>query len=138
MPKTEIPTTHEDILNKRCFANVATIRPDGRLSCNPVSIIWDGDHVHFSSREETKKVRNLRADSRIALCIVDPDDPSRYIEIRGTAVVEPDDDRSFVNQIAMKYMDVEEYPYDPPNANRVQVSVHAEQVSVPAVPGGSQ
>ncbi len=137
MTATEIPATHADILDKRCFASVATLRPDGRLSCNPVSIAWDGEKIRFSTRERTKKVRNLQADPRIALSILDPDDPTRYIEIRGTAEVTEDEDRRFVNEIARKYMDVDEYPYDPPNAKRMVVTVDIEQVSTPAIPSGS-
>jgi len=134
MTNAEIPESHADILDKRCFASVATMRPDGTLSCNPVSIDWDGAKVRFSSREETKKVRNLRVDPRIALSILDPDDPTRYLEIRGTAHIEADEDRAFVNQIARKYMDVDVYPYDAPAAKRVIVTVHAEHVSTPSIP----
>ena len=134
MARDEIPATHVDILEKRCFASVATLRPDGQLSCNPVSIAWDGEKVRFSSQEGTKKVRNLRADARIALSVLDPDDPTRYVEIRGIAEIEPDEDRTFVNQIAKKYMDTDVYPYDPPETRRVVVTVHAERVSTPAIP----
>lgn len=137
MASNEIPATHADILDKRCFASVATLRPDGQLSCNPVSIVFDGRHVRFSSLERTKKIRNLRADPRIALSILDPDDPTRYLEIRGRAEIAADEDRSFVNEMAKKYMDVDEYPYDPPDARRMVVTVHAEQVSTPAIQGSS-
>jgi PPOX class probable F420-dependent enzyme len=137
MASSEIPVTHADILDKRCFASVATVRPDGHLSCNPVSIVWDGEKIRFSSLDRTKKIRNLRADPRIALSILDPDDPTRYVEIRGTADVESDEGRVFVNRMAQKYMDVDEYPYDPPNAKRMVVTVHAEQVSTPAIQGES-
>ena len=129
MAKTEIPPDLEDILHKRCYASVATLRPDGMLSCNPISIIWDGEMIRFSSLEKQKKIRNLRADPRIALSIIDPDNPVRYLEIRGTAEIQPDDDRSFVNQIAKKYVGVDEYPFDEPGAKRVVVTVHAERVS---------
>ncbi len=137
MAHSEIPKTHADILNKRCFASVATLRPDGKLSCNPVSIVWDGEKVRFSSLEGTKKIRNLREDPRIALSILDPDDPTRYVEIRGRAEIEPDTDRAFVNAMAKKYMDVDEYPYDPPGAKRMVVTVRTEHVSTPPIQGGS-
>ncbi len=134
MAATEIPPGLADILDKRCFANVATLRPDGMLSCNPVSIVWDGERIRFSSLERQKKIRNLRADPRIALSILDPDNPVRYLEIRGTAEVEPDDDRSFVNEMAKKYLEVDEYPYDEPGAKRVIVTIHAQKVSTIANP----
>jgi hypothetical protein len=46
-------------------------------------------------------------------------------------VLEDDADRAFVNRIAMKYMGLEEFPYDPPGAERMIVTVVAEQVSTP-------
>jgi PPOX class probable F420-dependent enzyme len=137
MARTEIPASHADILDKRCFASVATLRPDGKLSCNPVSIVWDGEKIRFSSLEHVKKVRNLREDPRIALSILDPEDPTRYLEVRGRAEIVPDTDRAFVNAMAKKYMDVDEYPYDPPDAKRMVVTVHVEHVSTPPIQGGS-
>ena len=137
MARTEIPETHVDILDKRCFASVATLRPDGRLSCNPVSIVWDGEKIRFSSLERVKKIRNLLEDPRIALSILDPDDPTRYLEVRGRAEIASDTDRAFVNSMAKKYMDVDEYPYDPPKAKRMVVTVHIEHVSTPPIQGSS-
>ena len=102
-----------------------------------MSIVWDGEKIRFSSLERTKKIRNLRADPRIALSILDPDDPTHYLEVRGRAEVEPDEDRAFVNAMARKYMDVDEYPYDPPDAKRMVVTVHLRQVSAPAIQGSS-
>ena len=76
-------------------------------------------------------MRNLLSDSRIAMCIVHPENPLHYLEVRGTAQLEDDTDRSFVNQIARKYMGVDEYPFDPPGAQRVTVTVNVEQISTP-------
>jgi PPOX class probable F420-dependent enzyme len=135
MADAKIPETHVDILDKRCFGNVATLRPDGELSCNPVSIVWQDGRVRFSSLVQTKKVRNLRADPRIAISILDPDDPTRYLEIRGRAEIEPDPDRKFINLMARKYMDMDEYPYDPPNAERVVITIRPVRVSTPPIQG---
>ena len=68
-------------------------------------------------------------DPRIALSILDPDNAGRYLEIRGTAEVAPDDDRSFATEMGRKYLGVDEYPYDEPGAKRVIVTVHAQKVS---------
>lgn len=88
MASDEIPTPHVDILEERCSASVATLRTDGQRSGNPFSIARDGEKACFSSREGTKKGRNLRADARIALSLLDRDDPTRYVEIRGIAEIE--------------------------------------------------
>jgi hypothetical protein len=124
-----LPEKCFDILERKCFAHVASLRRDGELSNNPVALIWDGKHVRFSTRKKLVKYRNLRADPRIALSIPDPSNIWRYIEIRGRAVLEDDVDRSFIDSIARKYMGADRYPYDLPGDERVTVTVHPEQVS---------
>ena len=126
----EIPASHSDILDAKCFAHVATLRPDGQLSNHPVCLIWDGKHVRFSTTKGRRKYRNLRADPRIAVSVTDLENPWRYLEIRGRAELEDDVDRAFINRIARKYMGQDEYPFDRPGDERVTVTVHAEQVSV--------
>jgi PPOX class probable F420-dependent enzyme len=126
-----IPQSHVDILQSCCYPVVSTLRPDGMLSSNPVSMVWDDDNIRFSTLKDRMKYRNLLADPRISLCIAHPDNPLHYIEVRGYAELEDDTTRSFVNQIAKKYMGVDEYPFDPPGAPRVTVTVRVEQISTP-------
>jgi PPOX class probable F420-dependent enzyme len=116
------------------IAFMTTIRPDGHLSTNPVSVLWDGTRLRVSTVRSRKKVRNLAADDRVTLCIVQPGNLNRYVEIRGRALVEPDHDRAFINEIARVYMGVDEYPFDTAGDERVVVTVVPEQVSAPLVP----
>lgn len=69
--------------------------------------------------------------------MTDPADPSRYVEVRGTAVIEPDDDRSFIDSLARHHMGMDEYPYDAPDACRVVITLVPEKVSAPPVAGSS-
>ena len=134
-PKTKpIPETHHDILVDRPTGHLATLRPDGRLSVNPVSLMWDGEHVRVSTLKSRKKYRNLRHDSRVAISIPHRNNPNRYVEIRGIAELTDDTDRSFVNSMAQHYMGVDEYPFDKPGDERVTITIHAEQVSFPELP----
>ena len=126
-----IPESHYDILESGCSPIACTIRADGMLSANPVSIIWDGEFVRFSTLKDRMKYRNLLADSRLTLCAVHPENVLHYIEIRGRAEMEEDHDRSFVNAIAKKYMAMDEFPFDPPGAQRITVTLHPEQISIP-------
>lgn len=77
------------------------------------------------------KYRNLLSDPRITLCISHPDNELHYIEVRGRAELSEDSDRKFVDAIAKKYMGVDAFPYDPPGAERVTVTVICEQISTP-------
>ncbi len=99
------------------------------LSAHPVSFLWDGERLRFSTLKGRQKIRNLQADPRISLCIVDPENDLHYLEIRGQASLEEALDRSFINSIAHKYLNVDEYPYDRPDAERITVTIHVEQAS---------
>ena len=132
-----IPASHVDILESLCTAHVATIRPDGQLSNHPVSLVWDGEYVRFSTTKGRLKYRNLLADPRVAISVTHPDNAWRYLEIRGTAKIEDDVGRVFIDSIARKYMGRDDYPFDAPGAERVVVTVHPTQVSAADVSDGS-
>ncbi len=129
-----IPAHVRPLFDGKPMAFVTTVRPDGMLSTNPMAVLLDGDHVRLSTVTTRKKVRNLLADDRIAVCVVQPGNLNRYVEIRGRAVVEPDTDRSFIDGIARRYMGADRYPFDRPGDQRVTITVVAEQISAPEIP----
>jgi PPOX class probable F420-dependent enzyme len=119
-----IPESHADILDKKAFASVATIGPNGEPQNNPVWFGWDGSHIRFSQTTTRQKYRNTRADRRVALSILDPDDPYRYLEIRGVvADVEDDPDLAFINSMALKYLGFDRYPWHQPGDERIVIVV---------------
>ena len=132
-----IPASHMDIVAAKGLSFVTTVRPDGLLSVHPVSVIAEAGELRFSTMKERGKVRNLRLDDRISVCIPDPANPLRYLEIRGRARMEEDVDRAFIDRIAREFMGLEHYPYDPPGTERVTVVMAIEQVSFPRVHGST-
>ena len=125
-----IPASHVDLLESTALAHVATIGPDGEPQVNPVWFGWDGTHVLFSQTTTRQKVRNLQRDPRIALSIVDPNNPYRYLEIRGVVErVEPDPDIAFINSMAKKYLGEDRYPWHRPEDERVVVVVRPEHTT---------
>jgi len=134
-PQTKpIPASLHDILTDLPIGHVATIRPDGRLSVNPVSLLWDGKHVRLSTIKSRQKYRNLVRDPRIAISIPHRNNPNRYVELRGIAELADDGDRSFINAVARHYLKLDAYPFDRPGDERVTITIHAEQVSAPDIP----
>lgn len=106
-----IPDDLVDILESVGFAHVATIGPEGQPQSNPVWYDWDGETLAISQTPDKQKYRNLQRDNRIAVSILDPDNPYRYIEIRGeVTTVEPDPDYAFIHSLSHKYMG-QDYPY---------------------------
>ncbi len=119
-----IPDSHTDILDKQAFASVATIGPNGEPQNNPVWFGWDGSKIRFSQTTTRQKYRNTRANRRVSLSILDPDDPYRYIEIRGEVVdVVDDPDLAFINSMALKYLGLDRYPWHQPGDERVVIVV---------------
>ncbi len=132
MSQTAIPEQYLDLLDSTALADVATIGPGGEPQVNPVWFGWDGKHFRFSQTTARQKKKNLDRDPRIAVSIVDPANPYRYLEIRGKVIeVEDDPDNAFINAMAKKYMGVDEYPWHNPGDHRIVVviePVHTTQM----------
>lgn len=74
--------------------------------------------------------KNLQRDDRIALSIVDPANPYRYLEIRGRVVrIDPDPDKAFIDSMAKKYLGQDKYPWHQPGDERVVMVVAAEHTT---------
>jgi PPOX class probable F420-dependent enzyme len=123
-----IPASHHDIVQGNHFAQVAMVMPDGTLANNTVAFVWDGEFVRFSTIKSRQKYKNLKNDNRVALCISDPANPWRYLEIRGTVDIQDDTDRTFINRIAKKYMNKDVYPFDKSGDERVTFTVKPTRV----------
>lgn len=119
-----IPSTHADILSTTALAHVATLGPKGEPQSTPVWFDYDGEHLRFSLTKHRQKYANLLSDPRIAISIVDPADPYRYLELRGTvARIDEDPDFAFIDSMALKYLGKEKYPWRRPGEERIVVLV---------------
>ena len=125
-----IPDSHRDILEKKGFAHVATIGPDGEPHSSPVWYDWDGEHFLFSQTKTRQKYRYVQRDPRVAVSITDPDNPYRYLEIRGTVEgIDDDEGNAFINAMAKKYIDQDVYPWPQPGDERVVVKVRPDHTT---------
>ena len=119
-----VPSTHADLLDSTALAHVATIGPNGAPQNNPVWFGWDGTHVLFSQTTGRQKYRNVLATPDVALSIVDPANPYRYLEIRGAVTnIVDDPDNVFINSMAKKYINEDVYPWHNEGDHRVVVKV---------------
>lgn len=109
-----IPESHQDLLDRPLFAHLATIRPDGAPQVNPMWFVWDGEHLKFTNTTTRYKYRNVTANPTVSVSINDPDQPYRYIEIRGTVErIEPDQEGKFFLELADRYgMEFDGPPFD--------------------------
>ena len=111
---TVIPPGFDDLLASTALAHVATIGPKGEPQSSPVWFHWDGSHLRFGQAEGRQKAKNLRRDPHVAISIVDPANPFRYLEIRGrVTAMEPDPDKTFIRLVSMKYLGNESFAEQP-------------------------
>ena len=125
-----IPESHADILDQKVLAHVGTIGPDGEPQNNPVWFDTQDGFIRFSQTTTRQKYRNVQRDPRVAISIVDENDPYRYLEIRGTVErIDPDPDKAFINSMAKKYLGQDVYGGSPPGETRVVVVVRPEHTT---------
>ena len=105
-----VPASYHDLLASTALAHVATIGPDGALQTSPVWFNWDGARLLLALVPERQKLRNLRRDPHVAVSMIDPANPFRYLEIRGRATFESDPDSSVVTRLVRKYTGSDELP----------------------------
>jgi PPOX class probable F420-dependent enzyme len=129
MPEV-IPEQFRDLFNKKAFASLTTLMPDGSPQTTPVWCDTDSEHVIFNSAKGRQKDRNVRRDPRVAMAIIDPDNPYRYLEIRGKVVeITEQGADAHIDKMAKKYLDKDKYPFRQPGEVRVLYKIRPEHTS---------
>ena len=124
-----IPAEYLDLFNKRAFASLGTVRPNGSARVTPVWCDLEGEFVILNTAKGRHQDKNIRRDGRVALVIVDPENPYRYLEIRGHAVETFEKDADLhLDKMSKKYLGTDQYPYKQPGEVRVLYKVQVEQV----------
>jgi len=125
-----IPDGYRDLFEKKAFAHLATLMPDGRPQVTPVWCELDGHHVVINSAKGRQKDRNMRRDPRVTVTISDPENPYRYLEVRGrVAEISEEGADEHIDRLAKKYLGRDKYPYRQPNEVRVIYPVEPEKFS---------
>lgn len=125
-----IPEKYRDLFDKRAFAALTTLMPDGSPQTTPVWVDTDGEYVIFNSAKGRQKDRNVRRDPRVALAIVDPDNPYRYLEVRGkVAEITEQGADAHIDKMAKKYLGQDKYPYRQGGEIRVIYKVRPEHTT---------
>jgi PPOX class probable F420-dependent enzyme len=119
----------QDLFKKPAFANLATLNPDGSPQVTPVWVDFDGTHVIVNTARGRVKDRNLQREPRVALSILDPENPYRYLGIQGrvTEMTEAGAD-AHIDKMAKKYLNKDTYPFRKPGEVRVIVKITPERV----------
>jgi PPOX class probable F420-dependent enzyme len=121
MADNNIPDSHRDLLEGQVLT-LATVGEDGYPQLSEVWFLVEDGQVAISLNTRRQKVKNVQTEPSCTAFLLDLQNPYRYLEIRGTAVVEPDDDRAFAERVGAKYnADLREH--DAPGDSRVVVRI---------------
>jgi PPOX class probable F420-dependent enzyme len=125
-----IPDNFRDLFEKKAFGQLATIMKDGTPQVTPVWCDFDGTHVRFNSAKGRVKDKNVRRNPRVALSIQDPDNPYRYIAVRGSVVeITENGADAHIDSLTKKYLGQDKYPYRGPGEVRVIYKILPDRVS---------
>ncbi|HZQ17158.1 MAG TPA: PPOX class F420-dependent oxidoreductase [Terriglobales bacterium] len=125
-----IPEKYRDLFTKRAFASLGTLMSDGSPQVTPVWVDLDGDLVVVNTARGRQKDKNMRRDPRVALAIIDPENPYRYLEIRGrVAEITEEGADAHIDKMAKKYLGADKYPYRQGGEVRVMFKIRPERTS---------
>ena len=125
-----VPEAFNDLLTKKkAFATLATINADGTPQVTPVWFDWDGARIRINTARGRLKDKNLRRTPAVALAIIDPDNPYRYVQVRGrVAAVTESGAAAHIDSLAKKYMGQDRYPYRKEGEVRVIFTIAPDRV----------
>ncbi len=130
MPEHVIPDAYADLFKKTAFAHLATLMPNGQPQVTPVWVDYDGRHILFNTAEGRQKDKNLQRDRRVALSIIDPDNPYRYLEVRGQVAERTKSGADqHIDKMAKKYLGKDKYPFRQAGEVRVIYKIDPQHVT---------
>jgi PPOX class probable F420-dependent enzyme len=138
-PPVEVPASHLDLLARPIVGVLTTLMPDGQPQSSLVWVDHEGAFARTSTTLERQKGKNLRADPRVSLLVVDPEDTSRFVQIRGDAQLVCAGAETHLDALTRAYTGHASfyghiYPLEQRGREtRVIVRIHARRVTLDAI-----
>ena len=108
----QIPENYRDLLDRPIVVSLATLMSDGPPQVQPVWCSFDGTHILVNTEKGRQKYRNMSRRPAVTILALDPDNAVRWLEVRGTVVVETEEGANeHIDELARLYLGVDKYPY---------------------------
>jgi PPOX class probable F420-dependent enzyme len=134
-----VPESHRDLLTRPVIAVLTTLMPGGEPQSSLVWVDYDGACARVNTTLQRQKGRNLARDPRVSLLTVDPDDTSRYMQIRGAAELVEEGAVEHLDDLTRRYTHAPcFYGHVHPeeqrlHETRVIVRIHARRITLDAI-----
>jgi len=134
----QIPAAVRAQLEAQNFWQFVTTNADGSPAATPVWATVDGGMVLVNTAVGRVKERNVRRDPRVALAMVDRQNPYSWIEIRGRVVefIEGEEADRSIDGLAQKYLGLERYAPGKPGEQRVLLRIEPTAIHLNTEAGG--
>jgi len=110
-PSSAVPRDFLDLFDKATFAHLSTLMPDGSPHVTPVWVDYDGRYILVNSAAGRQKDLNMEKRRRVAIEIPDPENPNRYLAVRGTVVeITEEGADEHLDRLARRYLERDRYP----------------------------
>jgi PPOX class probable F420-dependent enzyme len=114
---------------QKALAHLGTVMPNGAPQVTPVWFDYDGTFIRVNSARGRLKDRNMRRNPAVALSIVDPANPYRYVGILGRVVeITEEGGDAHIDRLAKKYLGEDRYPHRRPGEVRVIYKIAPQRV----------
>lgn len=113
----------------KAFAYLATTMEDGTPQVTPVWFNTDGEHILINTAVGRVKDINMKARPNVALCITDPNDPYRYVQVRGKVAEHTNEGAvEHIDALAYKYRGIRKFNNLLPGMQRIIYKIKTESI----------
>ena len=120
-----------ELLARPILATLATIASDGSPQITPLWIDVDGDDLVINTAQGRAKARNLERSPRVAICVIDPDNPFNVVAVHGTVIeVTTNGADEHIDALAKKYMGVDTYPMRTEGEVRLKIKIRTDRITM--------
>jgi len=125
----EIDDSVIQLLTGKNFAFVSTLMEDGSPQITPTWIDYDGKTILVNTAEGRTKQKNVSRDKRVAISIVDQNNPYNMVTIRGKVIEQTTKGADeHIDKLAKRYLGVDKYPFRSPTEKRIILKVTPEKI----------
>lgn len=130
-----MPNTLSDkakaLIDRPVLATLVTLEPGGAPQATPLWIETDGEDLLVNTAKGRVKARNMENDPRVAVTVIDPDDPYNVVALRGTVIEMTNDGAdAHIDRLAHKYLGVDEYPMRREGEIRLKVRIRVDHIAM--------